>query len=293
MNLQENIGRIKQVMGILKEETEQDLKKILQDKFGQNFPGGSFERQGDYIIQKYFSKRKNGNSVISYKPGENFYTLEVIDGPQKGDKTKIFSDETADEDISKSDVKTKFEEKIKNFPCLTGGHPPMYTRQTSDGKLIVGYQWFQDGGSYVIYFNLDDKTYLVKGGRFDGEQGQFLGCKGDEMQWGKITKSGTKKNVLMKTVPDYFSDVTKESPIVYGMRDHASEPENGLIYIIQKRLKVLNLYDAEPDGQFGPKTLKAVKQFQKTATDSAGKPLSLVVDGKVGPNTIFALGLTD
>jgi hypothetical protein len=292
MNIQENVNRIKQVMGILKEETEQDLRKILQDKFvGNSFAGGTFERQGDYIIQKYFSKRRNGNGVITYKPGENFYTLEIIDGPLKGEKRKNFSDETPDEDISKSEVKTKFEEKIKNFPCLTAGHPPLYTRQTSDGKLIVGYQWFQDGGSYVIYFNLDDKTYLVKGGRFDGEQGQFLGCKGDDVKFGKVTKSGTKKNVLMKTLEDYFEDVTKEAPIVYGMRDHASEPENGLIYLLQKRLKELNLYAAEPDGQFGPKTLKAVKDFQKTGKDADGKPL--VVDGKVGPNTIQALGLKD
>lgn len=292
MNIQENVIRIKQVMGILKEETEQDLRKILQDKFSNNFPGGTLERQGDYIIQKYFSKRKNGNTVITYKPGENFYTLEVIDGQQKGEKTKIFSDETPtpNEDISKSEVKTKFEEKIKNFPCLTGGSP-LSTRQTSDGKLIVGYQWFQDGGSYVIYFNLDDKTYLVKGGPLDGEQGQFLGCKGDDVKWGKVTKSGTKKNVLMKTLADYFQDVTKEAPIVYGMRDHASEPENGLIYLLQKRLKELNLYDAEPDGQFGPKTYKAVIAFQKTGKDADGKPL--VPDGKVGPRTIQALGLKD
>ena len=55
--------------------------------------------------------------------------------------------------------------------------------------------------------------------------------------------------------------------------------------------KELNLYTGEPDGQFGPLTYAAVIAFQKTGKDAAGKPL--VVDGKVGPNTIQALGLTD
>ena len=75
------------------------------------------------------------------------------------------------------------------------------------------------------------------------------------------------------------------------MRDHTFEPENGLIYQLQKKLKELNLYTGELDGQFGPLTNKAVIAFQKTGKDADGKPL--VVDGKVGPKTIQSLGLTD
>ena len=293
MNLHENVNRIKEVMGILKEETEQDLRKIMRDKFSWFPKYGIIERQGEYIVTKYFSKIRNGNILVKYKPTDDFLTSEVLEGSEKGRVVKIYTDAVKKERefVTKSELQTKFVDKIKNFPCL-GQEDYDYLRQTSDGKVLVGYTWGGKPEYYVAYFNLDDKTYFIKGGPYDGEQGEFS-CDGTNVKWGKVTKSGTKKKVVGRLVPDDYEDITLSNPIVYGMRDQAPEPENGLIYRIQKRLKELNLYDALPDGQFGPKTLKAVKDFQKTAKDSAGKPLSLVVDGKVGPNTIFALGLTD
>lgn len=292
MNLHENVKRIKEVMGILKEETEQDLRKIMTDKFASFPKYGTIERQGEYIVTKYFSKSKDANTMVKYKPTDDFLTSELLDGPEKGRVVKIYADASKKREfVTKTELQTKFEERIKNFPCLAQ-YDYYSLRQTSDGKLVVGHSWGNDSDDYVVYFNLDDKTYTIKGGPYDGEQGQFS-CNGNKIKWGKVTRSGTKKGVVAKEVPDDFEEVTLSNPIVYGMRDHTPEPYNGLIYRIQKRLKELKLYDGDPDGQFGPKTLKAVKEFQKTATDSAGKPLSLVVDGKVGPNTIFALGLTD
>jgi len=291
MNLHENVNRIKEVMGILKEETIEDLKKIMRDKFS-GFPKyGTIERQGEYIVTKYFSKSRNGNILVKYKPTDDFCTSEVLDGDQKGRVIKIYTDAAKGnvESVTKTELQTKYEEKVKNFTCLAKFEYE-YLRQTSDGKVLVGYTWGGNPEDYVAYFNLDDKTYFMKGGPYDGEQGEFS-CDGTKVKWGKVTKSGTKKKVVGRLVPEDYEDITLSNPIVYGMRDQAPEPENGLIYRIQKRLKELNLYDALPDGQFGPKTLKAVKDFQKTAKDSAGKPL--VVDGKVGPNTISALGLTD
>jgi hypothetical protein len=289
MKLQENINRIKQVMGLITEETIEDLRKILQTKFQSlGFNGNEIKREGENIVYKGFSKTKNGNYVITYNPSDNFYTIDYIDGPNKGFKLKRWTEngESKQEWITDSELHIKLVAKIKEFPCL-GSHYYNF-RQTNDGKIIVGIDWQDDGG--IISFNLDDKTYVVKGGKLDGEQGSFL-CNGKEIKWGKVTKSGTTKNVTNRMVDDYFNAVTTSKPIIYGMRDKTSEPENGLIFLLQKKLKELNLYTGEPDGQFGPLTYKAVKEFQKTGKDSEGNPL--VSDGKVGPKTIQSLGLMD
>lgn len=300
MNLHENVNRIKEVMGILKEETELELRKIMTDKFSGVPYYGTFERQGEYVVHKTFSKSRNGNVLNKYKPTEDFLTSEVMDGPQKGRIVKVYTDDAKKnrETVTKSELETKFEEKIKNFPCLAQ-YEEEYLRQTSDGKVVAGYE-MEDNG--VHYFNLDDKTYFVKGGSVDGEQGQFS-CNGTEFKWEKVTKSGTKKKVVAKYLPDEFEDITSSNPIVYGMRDHAPEPENGLIYRLQQKLKDMNYYTAEPDGQFGPKTLKAVMKFQEWIKNNTfgkggkihadGKVGPFLVDGKVGPQTIQVLGLTD
>lgn len=54
---------------------------------------------------------------------------------------------------------------------------------------------------------------------------------------------------------------------------------------IQKRLKNWGYYSGEVDGIFGSRTETAVKQFQKKN--------GLSVDGKVGPATLAALGISD
>ena len=49
----------------------------------------------------------------------------------------------------------------------------------------------------------------------------------------------------------------------------------------------LGLYTGEIDGYFGPKTVAAVKAFQKKNKDANGKQLE--ADGSVGPLTREAL----
>jgi len=292
MNLHENVNRIKEVMGILKEETIEDLKKILQTKFPNTaWPEKSIERQGDNIVAKGFSKLKNGNFIITYNTADDFYFTEYIDGANKGLKIKNYGDNKRDyEVVTRSAAYTKYDEKVKNFPCLSDVDSPNYIRVTNDGKTIAAFDWESTTGEpQMVFLNLDDSTYYNRGGSLDGEQGK-ISCNGNNLKFVK-TKSGTKKSVNKRVTPNYFNEVTTSEPIVRGMRDRSAEPENGLIYLIQKKLKELNLYTVEPDGQFGPLTYAAVIAFQKTAKDSAGKPL--VVDGKVGPNTISALGLTD
>jgi hypothetical protein len=290
MNIQENVNRIKQVMVLITEETVEDLKKILQTKFPDApWIEKIFERQGDNIIAKGFSKIKNGNYIITYNTNtaDDFYFTEYIDGPNKGYKLKKYNDIRDNEVITKSAAHIKYDEKIKKFPCLSDASASsIYIRETNDGKIIAGFQWEDN---YVLYLNLDDETYLVKGGAPDGEQGNFH-CHGNEVKF-LLTKSGTKKSVNKRQTPYYFVDVKSSEPIVRGMRDQSAESENGLIYLIQKKLKELNLYTGEPDGQFGPLTYNAVIAFQKTGKDADGKPL--VVDGKVGPKTIASLGLID
>ena len=290
MNIHENINRIKQVMGLITEETEQDLRKILKDKFPSHnfFSAGVIKREGESITLKDFSKTKNGNIVITYNSSDNFFTVDYIDGPHKGFKLKRWEEngELKLDVITNSELHIKFDAKIKEFPCFSDNHYESI-RQTNDGKIIVGINWQDDGG--IIYFNLTDKTYVNKGGGLDGQMGSFS-CNGKDIKW-ISKKQGTQKNVTNRMVGDYFNEVTTSEPIVYGMRDSSSEPENGLIYLLQKKLKELNLYTGEPDGQFGPLTNKAVIAFQKTGKDADGKPL--VVDGKVGPKTIQSLGLMD
>jgi hypothetical protein len=290
MNLHENVKRIKQVMGLITEETVEDLNKILQTKFPKhNFNLKIIERQGDNITAKGFSKVRNGNFILTHNTADDFYITEYIDGPNKGYKLKRYNDDKKDDEtITKSDAHTKYAEKIKKFPCLIE-YSPKYVRETNDGKIIAGLEWGANN-ELVVFFNLDDSTYFVKGSDLDGEQGKFS-CGKNGVEWGVVTKSGTNKSVNKRETPDYFNEVTKSEPIVRGMRDQSAEPENGLIYLIQKKLKELNFYTGEPDGQFGPLTYKAVIAFQKTGKDGAGNPL--VVDGKVGPNTLASLGLTD
>ncbi len=286
--LNEQLSRIKSIMN-LNEETEEDLKKILTDKFPiHKFPG-KFERQGENIINKSFSKIRNGNYISTYKPSDDFFVTEYIDGPHKGLKVKKFADKD-NEEITKSDLITKHEEKIKSYSCLS--ERKFYRiRESGNGKIVVGYENNGDGSAGgIIYLVLDDNTYYIRGGEIDGEEGKFS-CNGKEIKWGEITKRGTSKKVLRQTSPDYFHDVTTSNPLKYGMRDSSVEPEHGLIHILQKKLKELNLYNAEPDGQFGPITYNAVVEFQKTGKDSDGNPL--VKDGLVGPKTIKALGLED
>jgi hypothetical protein len=294
MNLHENVKRIKQVMGLITEETVEDLRKILQTKFpNHSWNEKIIERQGDNIIAKGFSKVRNGNYVSTYNPADDFFVVEYVDGSNKGTKIKRYSDENKeDETITKSAAQIKYEEKIKKFPCLYDDYSDSRyanVRETNDGKIIAGIKWGANN-EFVVFFNLDDSTYFIRGGGDDGEQGKFS-CGKNEVEWGVVTKSGTKKSVNKRATPTYFNEVTKSEPIVRGMRDQSAEPENGLIYLIQKKLKELNFYTGEPDGQFGPLTHKAVIAFQKTGKDGAGNPL--VVDGKVGPSTIESLGLTD
>jgi hypothetical protein len=286
MNLNENINRIKQVMGLINEETEEDLRKLLQAKFPKaDFGNEKFERLTDNtILGKGFSKIKNGNYVIQYNPSDDFFTVEYQDGTHQGLKLKRTVDGGV-EYIKKSELITKYEEAIKKHPCLAQYNYDTL-RQTSDGKVIAGYQW----DTYFVHFNLIDSVYLIKGGKLDGEMGKFS-CNGNKIEWGEVTQAGTKKKVSEKMVPDYFNNVTTSNPIVIGMRDKAYEAENGLIHLLQAKLKELSLYSGEPDGQFGPLTYQAVVAFQKTAKDADNKPL--VPDGKVGPKTIQALGLKD
>lgn len=287
LTLNEETIRIKNIMGVLKEETEEDLRKILTDKFKNVKFFGKLERQGDKIIEKGFSKRKNGNFIRTYKTSDDFIVNEYIDGPHKGLKIKVPTSGDS-EIIAKSELYTKFEEKLKNYPCISSGNSII--RQSGDGKIVVGWENGGSSGGF-IYAVLDDNTYYIRGGELDGEQGK-ISCDGKNIKWGEITKAGTSKKVSTKSIID-FSDVTNSSPLKYGMRDGTTEPENGLIYQLQKKLKELNLYNAEPDGQFGPITYKAVVDFQKNPDNKDGDGKTLVPDGMVGPKTIKALGLSD
>ena len=141
---------------------------------------------------------------------------------------------------------------------------------------------------YTLYTNPITKQVITKGGLSDGMVLQYS-CENGKLIEKKIT-SGTEKNVHQRNPQTYFKNVTKEEPIVFGMRDRLQN-EDGIIFQIQKKLKELNYYKAEPDGQFGPKTYNAIIQFQKANKDTEGNPLK--PDGKVGPQTIQALGLKD
>ena len=274
--------QIKRLYNLITEQkTEDEMRTEFKTKFPCNiWKNGTFKEEGGTISYNRYNAYSKGN--VKYNLDG---TGEYLDGPIQGNK---FTVECKDGKLKttttqKSQAEIDIDNKLKNFPCFYQDSNNYYIRKLSDGKIIIGGTGTNDGG--YIWYNLDDSTYFCKGGILDGEKGKFS-CSGETTQWGDVTQSGTEKNVTKRETPLSFTDVTKESPIIYGMRDGDDE---GLIYLIQKKLKELNLYTGELDGQFGPATLKAVKAFQTNNKDVDGN--QLVSDGKIGPKTIEALGL--
>lgn len=274
---------IKRLYNLITEaKTEDEMRTEFETKFPcTNWDSGTFKEEGGTISNIEYAK--NAKSNLKYNLDG---TMEVIDGVKQGKKyTFECKDGKYKSTVTqKSQAEIDIENKLKNFPCLEQDIDDWFLRRKSDGKTIIGDDSINAGG--YIWYNLDDSTYFCKGGRLDGEKGKFS-CNddGNGIVWGDVTQSGTSKNVTQRVTPMNFWEVTKESPIIYGMRDGDDE---GLIYDIQKKLKELNLYTGDLDGQFGPATLKAVKAFQTNNKDTDGNQLAS--DGKIGPKTIKALG---
>lgn len=265
---------------ITEQKTEDEMRTEFETKFPcTNWKNGTFKEEGGTIVYSYYSKGSKGNAK-KYLNG----TAEIIDGVNQGHKVTFECKDGKFKSTAtqKSQAEIDIDNKLKNFPCLDQDSVNWWIRKTSDGKTFIGVQ--NTGGGYTWY-NLDDSTYFCKGGSLDGEKGKFS-CNGNELVWGDLAQSGTSKKVTKRNTPIAFLDVTKESPIIYGMRDGDDE---GLIYQIQQKLKELNLYTGNLDGQFGPATLKAVKEFQTNNKDKDGNQLAS--DGKIGPKTIESLGL--
>jgi len=265
---------------ITEAKTEEEMWTEFETKFPcTNWKNGTFKEEGGTISYTNYSPKIKSNIKRNLDG-----TAEIIDGLMQGKKYKFeCKDGKYDTTTTqKSQIDIDIDNKLKNFPCLDQDSDYFNVRKTSDGKIVIGQSNEAEGKTW---FNLDDSTYFCKGGRLDGEKGKFS-CSGETIQWGDITQSGTTKKVTERETPSSFFDVTSKSPIIYGMRDVQDE---GLIYNIQKKLKELNLYTGEPDGQFGLITLKAVEAFQTKNKDVDGNPL--VKDGKIGPKTIESLGL--
>jgi len=273
----QNIKRLYKL--ITEQKTEDEMRTEFKTKFPcKKWKNGTFKEEGGTIIFNRYNESYKGNYKLNLDG-----TAEYIDGPTEGLK---FTFECKDGKLKtkttqKSQTEINLDKKLKNFPCINQDSEHYYIRKTSDGKLVIHY--YANGG--IIWLNLDDSTYFVKGGELDGEKGKFS-CNGNEIEWGDITQAGTTKTVTNRQTPMNYIDITKDYPIIYGMRDNDDE---GIIYDIQKKLKELNLYTGDLDGQFGPLTLKAINKFQTNNKDKDGN--QLVSDGKVGPKTIEALGL--
>jgi len=78
MNLQENIQRIKEMMGIISEDRYKGYKRFLKDNIFTNFP--------DYIINDMF--RESGD--LDYKEVEGMSKYEIIDYFFNGKGKKYF-----------------------------------------------------------------------------------------------------------------------------------------------------------------------------------------------------------
>lgn len=111
----------------------------------------------------------------------------------------------------------------------------------------------------------------------------FLGCKGkveeprmeDEaalmmQEVSDISISEPAETIAMETIPPTAEPQIEVKP--KALQDELTRNRN-----IQKALKNAGLYAGAIDGVVGPKTKKAVEEFQKTK--------GLKVDGKVGPKT--------
>jgi hypothetical protein len=267
---------------LLEQSNEEEIKKKFIEKFPcllNQMNNSKFEDVDGKLYQKIYNKSLKGNMKRDLDGNTEF-----LDGPHKGRKSKgsCKNNEYELDVIELSPNEKAFQDKLKNFPCLDDDIDYFYLRLASDGKLYGGINY--DGTNYYTFYNLDDKTYYIKGGNLDGQSGNFS-CSGDTINY-EITKPGTTKKVSSKTTPMSFEDISASNPLTYGMRD---KDEEGLIWQMQSKLKELVLYNAEPDGQFGPITHKSVIEFQKKHKDKDGKPL--IPDGKAGPKTIESMGL--
>lgn len=115
----------------------------------------------------------------------------------------------------------------------------------------------------------------------------FFGCKGkvaeqsemsenitpaEEMQAAQTQGMESSKEVIVETIPPTAAVpqvAEKQAPIQQGMQDRNKN--------IQRALKNAGFYAGAIDGKVGPKTKKAIQEFQ------AAKGLK--VDGKVGSKT--------
>jgi hypothetical protein len=202
----------------------------MRTEFKTKFPcghwkNGAFKEEGgtiSYIVGSYVNK---GESKLNLDG-----TAEIINGPIKGYK---FTFECKDGKLKttttqKSEAEIDIDNKLKNFPCLSQGSDNWYLRKTDTnlGKMTIGAE--STAGGY-IWYNLDDSTYFCMGGQLDGEKGKFS-CNGNELVYGDITQPGTTKTVTDRLTPLDWYKVTKDTPIIYGMRDSDDE---GLINTIQ------------------------------------------------------------
>lgn len=78
MNLQENIHRIKEVMGVINEDRYKGYKRFLKDNVFTNFP--------DYVINDMF--RESGD--LDYRNVKGMTKDEIINYFFNGDGNKYF-----------------------------------------------------------------------------------------------------------------------------------------------------------------------------------------------------------
>lgn len=192
------------------------------------------------------------------------------------DNANIGYDQYQRDDLLKVAAKVGYDISKVNTPCETDC--------SALTRVCVAYAFGRDvvpEVSTARFYTGNMMGVLLKTGLFQELDGDDYTCASDRLMRGDILCTKTKGHVVVVLNDGDNAGAPAKPSTTYPTLREGSEGD--AVTLMQTRLAALryDLGEAHIDGDFGPDTLKAVKQFQTAA--------KLKVDGICGPKTWAAL----